>query len=733
MRLKNDHWIGAADESWQSPVFTGSFTAGALQTAVIEICGLGFFELYVNGARVGEDYFVPAFSNYAPRARESWVYPITDDMRCRTYVMTYELTPYLREGENELCVMLGDGWFRQEQRLVEGNFSFGSPRLTFCLELTAPDGSTRQIVSGDWLRCCPGYITQTNLYLGERQDLRRLPRAFAEAMAPALGAGIQSRAENTPDETFPVRPLPPLETVLEEQQCPTDRVERTLTPQLVLDDGKRRVYDNGENITGFVAVCTHGKPGEEITLRHSEELTPQGDELDFDTPGGAGQIQTASYVCDGTSRLCHPHFCWQAFRYFEITGPGEPHHVEVVHADVAVTTEFACSNATLNWLFDAFVRTQLANMHCGVPSDCPHRERLGYTGDGQLAAPAALLTLDYEPFLRKWMQDIADGQGENGHVQHTAPCNGGGGGPGAWGGAIYLVPLACYLHTGKTDIAGQYLPNVLRWLEYMHSRSEGGLVVREEPGGWCLGDWCLPQDAAPLPEPFVNTYYYIKGIDAALLFEQVTGMAIPERDVLCERRRLSLRAMTDAYFDPDTGSFCGGADGADAFALDLSLGDGRLLQNLVSKYEALGALDTGICGTPVLLGVLFSHGYAELAVRLMTSANGPSFEGMRRAGATTLWEYWEGKKSHSHPMFGACARYLLEYILGVRQSEGAAGYESPIVQPADIPGIDWARGSILTPRGRIRVAWERDAAGKIQVHTCLQCKDSNGQSFQSIS
>lgn len=771
MLLQNDHWIGAADEAWQAPVFAGTFSAGKVEQAAIQICGLGFFELYCNAQRVGEDCLVPAFSNYAPRRRDDWVFPIADEMKYRAYALTYDLTPYLRKGENSLCVMLGDGWFRQEKRLVEGNFSFGPPRLTFCIEMTAPDGERTRIDSGDWMRCCAGFIQETNLYYGERQDLRLLSPALAQALCPALGGGYSAHGsagcpgagslqpevtraaasplfftaaagmeELGPTESlypaalegnggqdgrapawYPVRLLPPLETTLMEQNCPADRVVRTLTPRLVCG-GVRRIYDCGENITGYVVLRVLGEAGEEILVRHSEELAPAGDALDFTSCGGEGQIQSAAYVCDGFPRVCHPHFCWQAFRYFELTGPAKVEHVAVVHADVAVTAEFACSNGTLNWLFDAYVRTQLCNLHCGVPSDCPHRERLGYTGDGQLTAPAALMTLDAEGLLRKWMEDIADGQGSNGHIQHTAPYNGGGGGPGGWGGAIYLVPQAIYRHTGKADLPVRYLPHLLHWLDYMHSRSEQGLVVREEPNGWCLGEWVVPGQQGcevPLPEPFVNTYYYIKGIDAALEFADIAGDELPSRKELLARREESMQAIREAYYDSATGSFCNGVNGADAFALDLGLGDGRLFSNLVQKYEREGVLDTGICGTPLLLGALFEHGRGDLALRLMTAPHGPSFEAMRKAGATTLWEYWEGEQSHSHPMFGASVRLLFEYILGVRQEKGGAGYERFVVEPSDIPGIDWARGSILTPRGRIRVEWERDEKGRIQVRSSL--------------
>ena len=146
----------------------------------------------------------------------------------------------------------------------------------------------------------------------------------------------------------------------------------------------------------------------------------------------------------------------------------------------------------LNWLYEAYIRTQLDNYHGCIPSDCPHRERLGYTGDGQLTAETAMLLLDTKELYRKWYQDILDSQGaETGHIPHTAPFLGGGGGPGGWGCAVYQVPLAWAKIYGDDSLLVQGYDAILRWFDYMDAHSEKGLVVREEEGGWCLGDWCL--------------------------------------------------------------------------------------------------------------------------------------------------------------------------------------------------------------------------------------------------
>ncbi len=291
---------------------------------------------------------------------------------------------------------------------------------------------------------------------------------------------------------------------------------------------------------------------------------------------------------------------------------------------------------------------------------------------------------------------------------------------GAGGGAVYLIPAAYYELTGDISFPAKYYPNMRFWLGYMHGHCESGLITHEEEGGWCLGEWCTP-GAPMIPPEFVNTYFYIKGIRTVLDFAEM--LAIPEdRSILEQRQQKSVQALVKKYFDPSTGSFCSGENGADAFAVDIGLGDWRTLENLVERYKKKGTFDTGIFGTDLLIDVLFRHGYGELAYQLLVNHGEASFERMRQAGATTIWEFWDGSDSHDHPMLGGCVRSLFTHILGIRQKPGSVGFEDVSVFPEDIPGISWAKGHITTPYGEICVSYARGADGNIQLDSSIPAK-----------
>ena len=496
---------------------------------------------------------------------------------------------------------------------------------------------------------------------------------------------------------------PAHETQFFVQDCPADRVERVIKPVKLFDLDEVSIYDMGENISGYPVVAAT-VDGANITVRCSEEINPDGT-LNFDSCD-RGQIQKDEYRNAKKGEECMPWFTWHGFRYFELTNNAKPVRCEVVHSNCAVTSSFESDSEMLNWLYDAYIRTQLSNMHSGVPSDCPHIERLGYTGDGQLCCEAAMMLLDSQKFYKKWLEDISDCQSVgNGHVQHTAPFMGGGGGPAGWGGAIAVVPYEMYKIYGDKETFRRYLPKILRYFDYLDSRSSGGLVCREEEGGWCLGDWCPPEPIT-ICEPFVNTALYVK----QMMMTKEASEAIGESEtaaMLEKRIEEKKQAILNAYYSPQTGSFIGDAQGANSFAVDIGLGGERAFNNTKRKYDAADAFDTGIFGTDILTRVLFERGCADTAFRLLTSTGKGSFYNMKKQGATTIWENWDGERSHSHPMFGAVTRYLFSFILGITQEKNSAGYEKIVIAPQIPDGLNRASGHITTVRGKIAVSFIR--------------------------
>lgn len=743
--MKKEHWI-CGGAGCEAPLFRRSFwldRTERFQSARLEICGLGYFLFYINGKRISDQELMPAMTNYASVLGCETTYPVWEERsahRCR--YLSFDLLPYLKAGENVLAVRLGNGWYHQTERIAEGKFVFGLPKLWFELTLTDADGRQEWIESDRQTLWHPGGLLKNNLFLGEVRDLRKEPEGWQDPGTDLSG-------------WKPAQPVHAPETLLEEQTCPPDRVIRKLYPILIGEHDGRKIYDCRENIAGRVVLSCLGKKGECITVRHAEELAADGT-LDFESAGGSDQLQQDHYICDGRIQTLHPLFCWHGFRYFETEGPCEVLCAEVIHTDVAVTSSFSCSDPVLNWLYEAYIRTQLDNYHGCIPSDCPHRERLGYTGDGQLTAETAMLLLDTKELYRKWYQDILDSQGaETGHIPHTAPFLGGGGGPGGWGCAVYQVPLAWAKIYGDNSLLVQGYDAILRWFDYMDAHSEKGLVVREEEGGWCLGDWCFPasEEKEQLPEAFINTFYYLHGLQEMMQISEKMNNKLPIR--FAEREKNVKNAFLDAYFDPETGDFCEGRAAGNAYGLALGLGDERAKKHLVEKYEALGRFDTGIFGTSMLLEQLFSIGAGDLAVRLLTNdSEAASFAHMKRNGATTLWERWDGRESHNHPMFGACVRLLFTEILGIRMTPSP---QPPVViptqpdvtappaqalkppngelQPPAVPvsaqhfsyeirlssqrQLTWAKGSIQTPDGILSVSWELLENGEKQMEWSL--------------
>ena len=686
--IENAKWI-AATEAEQAPCIEKKFSVGKVRSAILDITGLGYFYAEINGKKVTDDLFNPVFSDYRARSLNNLLYPIADKMTHRVYFCRYDIAEMLKCGDNVLSVYLGNGWYRQTKRTAEGHLEFGNKLIArFSLRYVDEQGCEREILSDGTEVWRQTEITDNNIFYGETQDLRVLVKT-------------SKYGDVTVEDDF--------ETIFTLQTCPAERVIRTIAPRLVKQNGNKCVYDAGETVSGRVCLRAYGNSGDVVTVNHSECIAKDGT-LDVNSSGGdilndrgEKQLQLTKYVLDGTNRELYPKFCKQAFRYFEVEGAAEVVSVEVIHACLSERTTFSCSNSVLNWLYTAYKRTQLINMHDGFPSDCPHRERLGYTGDGQITASAAMTMFDCESFYRKWIRDICDCQNiYNGHIQHTAPFYGGGGGPVGWGGAVVQVPYAFYMHYGDKSLVQEVLPHVTEWVDYIISRTDNGLVCREENGGWCLGDWATSD--VVIPQEFVNTTLFVYMLEkAAFLAEQVGNCDLVNKFVeLCKQYR---KSVTKAFFDDKTGSFACGVQGADAFALAAGLGDRRTLDNLVAKYTVNRRFDTGFIGTYVLVEQLLVHDKVDVAFDLLSATVKGSFGYLKRLGETTIWEYLDTKWcSHAHPMFGAVAEFLPKVLLGLSDKERT---NEVVLQPRFPHKLSHAEGSALYDGKPIEVRWRK--------------------------
>ncbi len=473
-------WIGA-EESVSAPLFRRDFTlTKPLRAARVYLCGLGYYELRLNGAKVGDCLLDPNWTNFDTREINGLLYPFDDGSTSRALYVTYDVTAQLRAGDNTLGVILGNGWHNQRERTIEGLMWYGPPRLLLQCELTYADGTTETVVSDPSWQTAAGPITFNNLFIGEVYDAR-LEQPWWDAPGFDASSWTPARLAKTVDGPLCAQTSPP------------DRRQRDITPVLHAEPAPGvYVFDYGEVFSGWVRLRVDGPAGNTVTLRFAEEVFPDGS-LDFESAGGSEQIQRDVFTGKGGEDVYAPRFTWHAFRYVEVTGyPGVPTPADVtgcvVHADVASAGEFSCSNPLLNDIQALYRRTQLANVHGCVTSDCPHRERLGYTGDGQLITETAMFNFQAAPWFAKWLNDIGDAQNHRtGFVPHTAPFYGGGGAAGRGGGRRTLSWRGSSTSTTPTGARWRHITTAWRTWRRAATSAAWWCARSRRAGAWATG------------------------------------------------------------------------------------------------------------------------------------------------------------------------------------------------------------------------------------------------------
>lgn len=705
-------WIGHPEGSWSevrpAPHFRKEVVlSGAVHRARVYLCGLGYHELYLNGQRAGDAVLNPAFTRYDRRA---------------LYV-TYDVTSLLNQGHNVFGVILGNGLFNQAARDA-WNFEKAPWRASPCLLLQAhlelENGSEMVVTSDASWQTAEGPIRFDATRLGEIYDARlELPGWNRPAYQADQASWSPARIVEGPRGKLSAQSMPPV------------RVTRTLSPVKMWESSRgTRIFDMGQNFTGWARVRLHGSAGTEVILRYGERLFADGDldVINISQFVYEGEVQVDRYILKGGGEeIYEPRFTYHGFQYVEIEGAPEELTLEdvrgcVVHTAFERAGTFTCSSSLVNQLQTCTEWSYLSNF-VGYPTDCPHREKNGWTGDAHLATEAGLYNFQAAAGYRKWLVDMADEQREDGSLPGIVPTSGWGyewGNGPCWDSAAVLIPWNLYLYRGDRVVLENAYPMIRRYMEYLGTYSRGGELISLGLGDW-VPPYGRPEDyTAPL-RLLSSVYFYmdarIAGQMAALLgFSEDAQRYHTWADHLSE-------CFNDLFYDPVSGLYAGGSQTALGMALYADLvpveDRPRVSRQLVTEIrQQKGRINAGIHGAKAVINALAENGFYPQAYHLITQPQQPGWAWWLLQGATTLWEDWRGEYSRNHIMFGDVSAWFYKYLAGIRLDVDCPGFKQVIFRPYLAEDLDWVSAEYECPYGLLRAAWQR-SKGRLRYEVAL--------------
>ncbi len=700
-------WISAVSDADTSlaprpaPLFRTEFAVSKpVQKARLYLSGLGYFEASLNGSKIGDHVLDPALTRYDRRV---------------LYV-SFDVTDYLQPGDNAFGAVLGNGWYNMHTRSA-WDFDRApwrdQPTLLAQLEITYADGSREVIASSDAWKVAAGPIVFDGIHNGETYDARREREGWRQ---PGFDDAAWDSAYVVSEPSGKLVP----------QVMPPIRVVRTLPPERIsTPEPGVQVYDFGENITGWARLRVRGPAGAEVVIRYGERLNEDGtlDQQELSRFVWTGETQTGRYILKGDGEESwRARFAYHGFQYAEVTAPPGAEitglEAEVVHTDFESAGQFACSNPLLNRIHAATRNSFLGNFH-GYPTDCPHREKMGWTGDAHLVAETGLYNFDAVTAYLKWIDDFVDEQRENGQIPGIIPTSGWGytfgkdsrrrerGYGPQWEAAFVLIPWYLYLHTGDQGILERYYEPLRRYVEYLARHAENYTLSFGIDDHKALGD--------PTEPPILATGHFYTS--ARVLAGMAARLGKDHQEAYFSALADSIRAGYQYRFiDPATGRVGDGRQTSLAGALYHGLADsvqaGWILDALLEEISAAdGHTDAGVVGVKYVLNALTDYGEAETVYRMASKRTFPSWGYWIEQGATTLWQNWDGTQSRNHIMFGSIDEWFYETLAGIRYDPDQPGFKRSIIKPAFIDSLEWVRGAHDTMYGRIRSAWRREPGG----------------------
>ena len=650
----------------------------------------GLVEFHVNGNRVGDEWFVPGWSDYEKRI----------------HVFAWEVTPLLREGKNALGAVLGDGWYAGYVGFGHKREHYGAQiRALAQMEIEFEDGTRQTVSTSKQWRAATGPILESDFLMGESYDARLEQAGWDQ---PGFNDLAWTAVDTDPLdaallEAFPGTPV---------------RTNKLFTPKRVKDTTPGvYVLDLGQNTAGVVRLRVKGEPGRRIVLRFAERLQPDGTVYTTNLRG-ARAIDT--YVCKGTGvEEWAPRFTFHGFQYVEVQGlPARPKKGDIVALSISSETPDAGSLQTsdpmLNQLVSNAWWTQKMNF-IDVPTDCPQRdERLGWTGDAQAYIRTACMTSDVQAFFTKWLVALDDAQRADGQYPMVAPLKvaGGDGGP-AWADAGVICPWTVYDVYGDRDLLARHYPQMRRFVEFTLARSTPDLLPPKE--FHCFGDWV--NIGSPTPNDVIFEAYFAYSTE--LLAKAAAVLGNTEDHARYSALHERIKAAFNMAFVSEDGVVKGDSQCAYVLALGFHLLDpemrAKAATRLVADIEKRGGhLSTGFVGTRDLMRVLSEIGRNDVAFKLLHNTTFPSWGFTIANGATSIWERWDGwtpekgfqdpgMNSFAHYAFGAVVGWMYDQVGGIGNLTPGFGRVS--IAPQMDPNLTWVRASYNSVRGPIACDW----------------------------
>lgn len=687
-----------------------------ISTALAYVCGLGHYEMTINGEKTGQSEFAPVWSEYDKTV----------------YYNVYDVTYQLRKGQNVVNILLGNGFYNVQRggRYSKLQTSFGAPKAMLRLIICYTDGTVQEVKTDASWRWTLSPLTFNSIYGGESYDARMEQKGMSEAAFDDSSWHDAVLVEAPKGRLMPqtVQPVKLMERYPYKsyKYIPADSLAAASKQTKRTVAQGAFVCDMGQNLAGFPEIEVVGKRGQKVTLIVAETLTRQG---------ACDQRQTGrqhfyEYTLKGEGvETWHPRFSYYGFRYIQVEGAvleGQPNPQGLpvlrrlnscfIYNSAAEVSAFECSNKLFTDTHRLIERAERSNMQ-SVLTDCPHREKLGWLEQDHLCGPSLLYNYDMTSYVPKVIKDIVDTQKDNGMVPTTAPQYVSFGNlfddSPEWGSTLIVLPFMYHSAYGdSTLITDNYQP-MRRYVDYLTSRATDGIVSHG------LGDW---YDYGPwragfsrnTPIPLVATAHYILDIGLLRRAARMTGNSADEARYSKLYDEV-VEAFNREFYKPDSCTYGTGSQTSNALPLFLGIAGvnkQRVLESLVADIKKHGnRLTTGDVGNRYLFQTLAENGLNELLYTMLNHYETPGYGFQLRHGATTLTEQWDPRQgtSQNHFMMGQIDEWLFKSLAGIRNQEGTTGQRHLLIAPQLVGDLQWVKASTASLYGTISVNCSRSS------------------------